>query len=80
MQLIDNFASVATRAWSVRFGAAAGVFTLLNFLQEFGLVLPYLEGVLPPKTYLVAALVCGMAGFASRFLKQNGMTDPAEAP
>lgn len=77
MRLVDNFWEVLTRAWSVRFGTLAGLFSILNYLQDFGLVLPFLEGWLPQRTYLCLALLCGVAGFIARFLKQNSLV-PAD--
>lgn len=70
MQLIDNWQAVLTKSWSSRFGLAAGLFTVLNALTELGLVLPYLDGVLPKKTLLVLSILCAVAGYASRFIKQ----------
>jgi hypothetical protein len=70
MKLIDNWKDVLTKAWSVKFGMLGGLFYVVNALIDLGGVLPYLQDYLPPKTFLVLALVCALAGFISRFFKQ----------
>lgn len=76
--LIDDWKKVLTQAWSVKFGIGAGIFTVLNFITQFSSLLPYMQGVLPDKTFMLLALACGVAGFAARFLKQNGFDDPTD--
>jgi hypothetical protein len=73
IELIDDWKKVIAKAWSVRFGMLAGFFTALNALIELGGKTPSKYGSTPPKTLLVLAVLSGLAGFLSRFLKQPEM-------
>lgn len=79
-ELAEDWKTVLTKAWSVRFGFMGALFAVLNALMELGLVLPYLQDYVAPKTFLVLALLSGVAGFVSRFLKQKGFDDADADP
>jgi hypothetical protein len=71
IRLVDNWRTVLTRAWSVRFGVLAGLFEGLNiFLQITVERLP--EVSLPLR---VAAGGCACAALVSRFIAQPEMRD-----
>lgn len=71
MKLIDNWKTILTQAWSVRFGLASGACYGLDLLAQLGDVLPSLQGAIPARTFLYLSTACAVAGFLSRFIQQE---------
>lgn len=69
MRLVDDWKAIVRRAWSVRFMAAAVVFSALE------VALPMLDGLLPIPPGVFAALT-GLstgAAFAARLVAQKNL-------
>lgn len=71
--LIDEWHEVLTKAWSVRFGALSAFFYLVNLLSDIGGFIGFFQEYIPKVTFLVLAGLCAIAGFASRFIKQDAL-------
>jgi hypothetical protein len=67
MQLVDDWKKVLLTAWSSRLAALAALFSALEAIQ---LVLPYFDGILPPKTMTVLALVAAVGAIGARIVQQ----------
>lgn len=83
LRLIDNWTDVFKQAWSVKFGMAGGLFGLIGFLMDVGVYLPYLQDYLPRSLFFWLTVSCAVAGFTSRFIKQDtlsGASDGADTP
>lgn len=75
MRLIDDWKTVARKAWSVRLGIVAGAFTGIDIMMQItvgqlGDVSVWLR---------VAAGLSAMAAFVSRFIAQPKMTGAGDA-
>ncbi|KTR06907.1 hypothetical protein NS365_05590 [Aureimonas ureilytica] len=69
MRLVDDYRAVLKKAWSVRFMAAAFVFSALE------IALPMLDGLLPIPAGAFAAMtgLCTGAAFVSRLVAQQNL-------
>lgn len=77
MQLIDDFKRKYPKYWSVWLHFAAGLLSALEILDRLGLVLPLLDGMVPPGTFVALSLLFTVAGLIARALKQSGLVDEA---
>ena len=70
MTLVANWRRVLSRAWSIRFLAAAFLFSVLE------IVLPALDGFLPvpPLTFAVVSGLCSAAAFVARLVAQSSVS------
>lgn len=67
MKLVDDWKTIATRAWSMHLWYLASALGGLNWLAE---ILPQLEAVLPRKLFLALSFLCGVAGLFLRLFPQ----------
>lgn len=74
--LVENWRGIAFKAWSMRLWALG---TVLGFMEQLLPALPYLDGVLPPKTLAVLSIVCGAAGLVARVIDQPSLRAGQEA-
>jgi hypothetical protein len=79
MELLDNWTEVLKKAWSVKFGAGAAFFAVLEFLSNFTDTLWLIKDIIPQNTFMTLAMVCSIASLVSRFLKQKGVLSDADA-
>ncbi|NUO72935.1 MAG: hypothetical protein HOQ10_09500 [Frateuria sp.] len=78
MTLIYEWKSVLLKAWSVRLLSVAALLQVLDLLGAFGDMLPFLQGVLPARTFQWLSILCTVAAFAARLIQQQGLSQPED--
>lgn len=69
MTLIDNASLVLRKAWSVRLGIIAGLFSAAE------VIVPVFADAIPRNTFAVLSFVAVMGAVVARFVAQPKMTD-----
>lgn len=69
MKVIPNAKAVLKKAWSVRLGIVAGLFSGLE------IIVPLFIDVIPRNTFAVLSFVTVMGAVIARFVAQPGMRD-----
>jgi hypothetical protein len=77
MQLIDDFKTKYPRYWSVWLNFGAGLLSVLELCDRFGLLLPAFEGAVPPGTYVALSIGLTLAGLFARAIKQSSLNPEA---
>jgi hypothetical protein len=72
MQLIEDFALVLKKAWSVRLAILSAFFSGLEALQY---VLPALQGVFPPHTLSSLGALAAIGAVGARIIDQPKMRE-----
>ncbi|MBU3577562.1 hypothetical protein [Polynucleobacter sp. UK-Kesae-W10] len=67
MKLIDDWKTVAVKAWSMRLALLSATFSGAE------VALPYFNGIVPPGTFAVLALVISVGAALSRLVHQPKM-------
>lgn len=78
MTLIEEWKTVLFRAWSVRLLSVAALLQVLDLLGAFGDMLPFLQDVLPARTFTWLSILCTVAAFAARLIQQQAVSGSAE--
>jgi hypothetical protein len=69
MKLIDDLKNFP-KMWSVWFGSISGLFSILEFVNAMGYVLPLFESRFNPGTLALMAAVSALCGVIARAIKQ----------
>lgn len=71
--LIDDFKTKYPRYWSVWCTIAAVLLSALELLDRLNMMLPLLEDVVPPGTYVGLAIAFKLASLIARAIKQSSL-------